>query len=108
MLDESDDRSNCSTNCSTDFSAKIPINALSRRQRSSRLLHPVDQQTLRKSYQYFEQSELSLSSSVDSVAVDEIDELTSNLSLGYDQQSQLLQRCGQTEPLPFNEVYSAR
>lgn len=106
MLDESDDRSNCSTNCSTDFSAKIPINAQSRRLRCSRSSHHIDEPNQLQSYQYLDQSELIFSSSIDSV--DEINELTANLSLDFDQKGRLLQRCGQNEPLPFNEVYSTR
>lgn len=49
-------------------------------------------------------------SSTDSV-VDDLEDLTSSLNLGYDQQelkAQLLKRCGQTKVLPFDDVYSAR
>jgi len=110
VLDESDVESIYSS----DFSPKPKsINALSKL-RSGRLLQPIGD-CLEKQRQQFNRhagSQLSLcNSSSGGSVVDELEDLTASLNLGYSQQelkAQLLRRCGQTETLPFDDVYSAR
>lgn len=98
VLDESDVESNCSA----DFSPKqTPINALSKQRRSSRLLHPIDRIDSQS------RCELIHSISADPV-IDEIINLTTDLHLGYNQKAHLLRKCGQTDTLPFDEVYPRR
>lgn len=104
VLDESDVESNCSS----DYSPKqTPINALSK-QRISRLLDPIVRIDRERCSSLLD-SELIHNNFLDTV-IDEIDDLTSNLNLGYDPQKlkdQLLKQCGQSETLPFDEIYSA-
>lgn len=98
MLDESDVESNCSA----DFSPKqTPINALSKQRRTSRLLHPIDCINSSK------RCELNHSTQINPV-INEIINLTSDLNLGFNQKAHLLRKCGQTDPLPFDEVYTKR
>lgn len=112
VLDESDVESFCSSESSPKTT---PINALSK-QRSSRLLRPIDcvdfVQYRQSAYARTHNNSLNScsSASVESV-VDEIAGLTSSLHLDYNQhnlKAQLLKRCGQDEVFAFDEVYSAR
>lgn len=112
VLDESDADSICSSDCSPKTT---PINVLSKL-RSSRLLPIADSGELehyqRSAFDLNTGSQLSLcdSSSIESV-VNEIENSAASLHLGFNAdelKSQLLKRCGQTDVLPFDEIYSAR
>lgn len=116
VLDESDVESIYSS----DFLPKPKsFNVLSKL-RSSRSLQPIDDRVVVVDFEKRQRlqsqstvgSQLSLcNSSIDSSVVDELDDLTSSLNLGYNQQelkAQILKRCGQTNVLPFDEVYSPR
>lgn len=95
------DESDVESNCSADFSPKqTPINVLSK-QRRSRLLHPIDRINPPK------RSELIHSTAIDPV-INEIINLTVDLNLGYNQKAHLLRKCGQTDVLPFDEVYTKK
>lgn len=113
VLDESD----ADSICSVDFSQKsTPINVPSKH-RSSRL-QPIGDSV---DFEHYREpafnfcntgSQLSLcnSSSLESVA-NENEISTASLHIGFnhdDLKLQLLKRCGQTEVLPFDEIYSAR
>lgn len=98
VLDESDVESNCSA----DFSPKqTPINVLSKQRRSSRLLHHIDRINSQS------RCELIHSTPIDP-AINEIINLTTDLNFGYNQKAHLLRKCGQTDALPFDEVYSKK
>lgn len=116
VLDESDVESICSTD---SLPKPTPINVLSKL-RSSRLQPIADSVDLVEHYpksafkNHNTGSQLSLcnssSSSVESV-VNELEESTANLHLGFNHDElklQLLKRCKQTDVLPFDEIYSAR
>lgn len=115
VLDDTDAESDCS---SSDYSPRPKsISVLSKLQRN-RLLPAIDdcvdfeKRRQRSQFDRNRGSQLSLCTTSSNVsAVDELDELTSSLNLGYDHQelkAQLLKRCGQTTVLPFDDVYSAR
>lgn len=101
--------------CSSDFSPKSSsINVLSKRQ-SNRLqasCNSVDFGRSQKSAIQRNRGQLSLceSSSIES-DLDEIANSTSNLHIDFNHdalKAQLLKRCGQTEILAFDDIYSAR
>lgn len=108
VLDESDVESICSS----DFSPKsTPINVRSN-QRSNRLQPLVDRERKQKStLNPNNGSQLSLcASSVESI-LDELENSTSSLHLGFNPvelKAQLLERCGQSEVLPFDVVFSPK
>lgn len=117
------DESDVESICSSDFSPKPrSINVLSAKLRSSRRLlqNPiadcVDFVGKRGHRSLYDRShtgsQLSLcTTSSGASIVDELEDLTSSLNLGYNQQelkAQLLKRCGQTNVLPFDDVYSPR
>lgn len=112
VLDESDDESICSSDC---IPKATPINVLAKL-RSSRLqpiADSVDIKHYRKSaFDRNTGSQLSLcdSSSIESV-VNELENSTASLHLGFNSdelKAQLLKRCGQTDVLPFDDIYSTR
>lgn len=101
--------------CSSDYSPKsTSINVLSKRQNNC--LQPncngVDFERNRNSAIYRNRGQLSLceSSSVES-DLDEITNLIPNLCVEFNHdalKAQILKRCGQSDVLAFDEVYSAR
>lgn len=99
VLDESDVESNYSA----DFSPKqTPINVLSKQRCSNRSLHPIDRISSQN------RCELNRSTPVDSSVINEIINLTTDLNLGYNQKAHLLRKCGQSDTLPFDEVYTKK
>lgn len=101
--------------CSSDFSPKSSsINVLSKRQ-NNRLqpnCNSVDFERSQNSAIYRNRGQLSIceSSSVES-DLDEIANSIPNLHIEFNHdalKAQLLKRCGQTDVLAFDEIYSAR
>lgn len=106
------DESDAESNCSSDFSPRqTPFNAISKH-RSNYLLRSFDSTSPRKQTTFVDVSQLDDNNYIDTDdTVEEIHDLTAELCLSYSQhelKAQLLKECGQTETLPFDEVYSAR
>lgn len=100
--------------CSSDYSPKSTssINVLSKHRPKNRLQSSVDFEGNQKPAIYRNRGQLSLceSSSVES-DLDDITNSTAQLRIEFNHdplKAQLLKRCGQTDVLAFDEVYSAR
>lgn len=100
------DESDAESSCLSDFSPKqTPFNVINktRTSQSSRSIDSTGSQQYSGSLGF---DSLNFNNSID-----EINDLTLNINLDYLHEGlkeQLLKRCGQTEILPFDDVYSAR
>lgn len=104
VLEESDVESTCSSDYSSN---QASFDALSN-PRSCNLRRSSQRPGLRRQTSYI----TSNLNDTDVLYEDELNDLAENLSLDFHQQAnlkaQLLKRCGQTEPLLFDDIYSER
>lgn len=104
VLEESDVESTCSSDYSSN---QTSLDALSN-PRSINFCRSSQRPGLRRQTSYINSN----LNDTDALYEDELNDLINNHSLDFNQRSnlkaQLLKRCGQTEPLIFDEIYSER